>query len=387
MINKVFLTFTIILFAGFSFAQTASSYFPAETGHKWYFKTEVLDTLNNPVDSLTTFRIDSFAVNSTFKEKAAKVVLSKSGPQLTIVSQPYLDTNYINLEGSNGSVYFRIANSEQLRLLFDSLALDTLFGSFDTLINTLFSFEKWYSFYKFGNFVNFPYTIFTYDTTITIDTLTLPLRFGITGKRISDATLATDIGTFDCKRFINQYKISYRVEIPPLPTILIPLLTLNDSIYIAPGNWIVQTEIPSTVLDLSYLQLPSFSLPGLKVSSIPEIIPPVKVNDKIIDRTPQLSLNNYPNPFSSSTTIIFKIPKAPLLTKERGWGEVATLKLYDLLGREITTLINAPMESGTYEFSLKSGLVDEGVTLSNGIYFLRLNYGSSSVTQKLVVLD
>ncbi len=138
MINKYFaFFFTVILFASSVHAQTASTYFPQQSGYKWYYKTEVLDTLNNPVDSLTTFRIDSFATTVTYKEKEAKVVLTKSGPELTILFQPFLDTNYVNLSGNDGNVYFRITSSDVIRSLLDSLEFDSTLFNLDSLLRTL----------------------------------------------------------------------------------------------------------------------------------------------------------------------------------------------------------------------------------------------------------
>ncbi|HPI39077.1 MAG TPA: hypothetical protein PK397_14135, partial [Ignavibacteriaceae bacterium] len=61
---------------------------------------------------------------------------------------------------------------------------------------------------------------------------------------------------------------------------------------------------------------------------------------------------NYPNPFNPVTTIKFSIPtspKTPLLSKERGRGEVVTLKVYDILGREVAVLVNEEKAPGNYE--------------------------------------
>lgn len=62
---------TIIIFllfiSAYSFAQNASTYFPASIGYKWYYKNIPLDSLNNPVPALSRYRIDSFAVVADYR--------------------------------------------------------------------------------------------------------------------------------------------------------------------------------------------------------------------------------------------------------------------------------------------------------------------------------
>ncbi len=79
---------------------------------------------------------------------------------------------------------------------------------------------------------------------------------------------------------------------------------------------------------------------------------------------------NYPNPFNPSTVISFSVPAAALIT----------LTVYDVLGNEITTLINEEKSAGTYEVSLDAG------NLSTGMYFYTLQSGSFSETKKMVLL-
>ena len=75
---------------------------------------------------------------------------------------------------------------------------------------------------------------------------------------------------------------------------------------------------------------------------------------------------NYPNPFNPSTRIDFEIPKS----------QNVELKVYDILGREITTLLNEYKKAGKYsvEFSAEGGSAygGNGSKLSSGIYFYRI---------------
>ncbi|MEK7250185.1 MAG: T9SS type A sorting domain-containing protein, partial [Bacteroidota bacterium] len=79
---------------------------------------------------------------------------------------------------------------------------------------------------------------------------------------------------------------------------------------------------------------------------------------------------NYPNPFNPATIIKFQIPNSSFVT----------LKVFDLLGREVATLVNEQMKPGSYERTF------EGNNLASGIYFYHLRASGFSQTKKLVLL-
>ncbi|WP_304130237.1 carboxypeptidase regulatory-like domain-containing protein [Ignavibacterium album] len=78
---------------------------------------------------------------------------------------------------------------------------------------------------------------------------------------------------------------------------------------------------------------------------------------------------NYPNPFNPTTKIRFTIPA---LTPSHSQRERVILRVYDILGNEITTLVNEEKEAGYYEVEFNAE------QLSSGIYFYRLQSGSPS---------
>ena len=84
---------------------------------------------------------------------------------------------------------------------------------------------------------------------------------------------------------------------------------------------------------------------------------------------------NYPNPFNPTTKIRFDIPR---WRGEGGW--TTTLKVYDIMGREVQTLVNETLQPGTYEASF------DGSKLTSGIYFYQLTSGSYKETKKLLLL-
>ena len=112
---------------------------------------------------------------------------------------------------------------------------------------------------------------------------------------------------------------------------------------------------------------------------------PVAIGDgQDDDRNPKtFSLSqNYPNPFNPSTKIKYSVPAVTLSGVE---GSLVTLKVYDVLGNEIATLVNEEKQAGNYEveFNSHSGTVRN---LPSGIYFYRLQTGSISKTLKMILL-
>jgi hypothetical protein len=97
-----------------------------------------------------------------------------------------------------------------------------------------------------------------------------------------------------------------------------------------------------------------------------------KIVEVTIEPPMEFSLSqNYPNPFNPSTKIKFTIPASdnPLLRGAR--GGLVTLKVYDVLGNEIATLVNEELSPGEYEVEF-SGHSDEGQNLPSGVYFYQL---------------
>jgi photosystem II stability/assembly factor-like uncharacterized protein len=79
---------------------------------------------------------------------------------------------------------------------------------------------------------------------------------------------------------------------------------------------------------------------------------------------------NYPNPFNPSTTITFELPKA----------SPVTLSVYDLLGREVTVLVNERRNAGVHEVKFDAS------GLASGVYFYRMQAGSYVDTKKLLLV-
>lgn len=89
---------------------------------------------------------------------------------------------------------------------------------------------------------------------------------------------------------------------------------------------------------------------------------------------------NYPNPFNPSTKIRYSIPDV-------GSGLAQTvLKVYDILGNEVATLVNEEKPAGVYEVEFSTGSFGNARNLSSGIYFYKLTAGSFTETKKMILL-
>ena len=86
---------------------------------------------------------------------------------------------------------------------------------------------------------------------------------------------------------------------------------------------------------------------------------------------------NYPNPFNPSTKIKYTIPNITLSGVE---GSRVVLKIYDILGTEISTLVNEIQTAGSYEITFDAS------QLTSGIYFYQLRAGSFVQTKKMILI-
>ena len=92
---------------------------------------------------------------------------------------------------------------------------------------------------------------------------------------------------------------------------------------------------------------------------------------------------NYPNPFNPTTTIKYTISSLSQFSssKEIGTGkEFITLKVYDVLGKEVTTLVNKEQKPGTYQITFDAS------NLASGIYYYTLKTNNFSKTRKMILL-
>lgn len=106
-----------------------------------------------------------------------------------------------------------------------------------------------------------------------------------------------------------------------------------------------------------------------------ETAPPVSVEEEIHEPYNYSLSQNYPNPFNPSTNIEFRISD---------FGFVI-LKVYDILGNEIATLVNEDLSPGKYDIEFDLG-ASHRPTITSGIYFYQLRAGNFNQTKKMLIV-
>jgi len=130
----------------------------------------------------------------------------------------------------------------------------------------------------------------------------------------------------------------------------LPLASMPDSIVLDPDGWILKQIVS----------------------------PPSSVGEDERPLAFQL-FQNYPNPFNPTTTVRYSLP----LQGRAGVGSFVTLKVYDILGREVTTLVNEAKPTGEYAVSFDARLPygnlrgGQASNVASGLYFYRLTFTES----------
>lgn len=97
---------------------------------------------------------------------------------------------------------------------------------------------------------------------------------------------------------------------------------------------------------------------------------PLDVNETAASPNSFRLYQNYPNPFNPGTTIEFSIPSA----------QIVTLKVYNLLGQEVATLVNGLQTAGEHRIQWNAA------SLPTGFYFYKMERGNFSQTRKLMLM-
>jgi len=86
---------------------------------------------------------------------------------------------------------------------------------------------------------------------------------------------------------------------------------------------------------------------------------------------------NYPNPFNPSTKIVYRVPS---LAAGQAGQEFVELRVFDVLGREVATLVDGVKEPGEYSVAF------DATGLASGVYFYRLTAGGFTTTRRMIVV-
>jgi hypothetical protein len=104
----------------------------------------------------------------------------------------------------------------------------------------------------------------------------------------------------------------------------------------------------------------------------------VSVDDDFYNPQEFKLYNNYPNPFNPTTKIRYSIPVSAM--NDFSGGAAVIVKIFDILGNEVTTLVNEVQKAGEYEIEWN------GTNYASGVYFYTLRSGNFMSTKKLVLM-
>ena len=152
------------------------------------------------------------------------------------------------------------------------------------------------------------------------------------------------------------------VGLPEMPITNIHLRNVNISSYVG-------FQIRNAAVDTSNVKVKvSHGSPFiLEVNGY--VTGPTSVNDVSLPSIFSLS-QNFPNPFNPATNFEFRITESGFVT----------LKVYDLLGAEVATIVNKKLKAGNYRYKWKP------VNLASGVYLYQLRAGNFKETKKLILL-
>ena len=140
--------------------------------------------------------------------------------------------------------------------------------------------------------------------------------------------------------------------------------------FYSPENYSVAEAIDTFAIPTSYYLRRVINFWG-DPSLILKFDATVNVEESITEIPKDFFLySNYPNPFNASTTIKYQVP----------FQANVTLKLYDILGREVSILVDEQKQAGRYEARFTDN------NLTSGIYFYTLRAGNYTQTKKMILL-
>ncbi len=172
---------------------------------------------------------------------------------------------------------------------------------------------------------------------------------------------------YDFRKIVDaQYYIKYANGSATPPT----EMSLADSLPNYPVFFVTSSNIPAlTSSDTVYVHVQSDNSFWSQWTASPGVVTGIEGDKAEIPKAFRL-YQAYPNPFNPTTTIMYDLPKKSHVT----------LAIYDVLGREVRSLVGEDKPPGTYR------LVFDATALPSGVYFYRLTAGTFSQTERFVLI-
>ncbi len=177
----------------------------------------------------------------------------------------------------------------------------------------------------------------------------------------------------------NNYEASNMLKNGPHKNIKI--FSVWGSYYDVEDDWrILKDSLISKGYDFKWHEKPEGHSWGLWRATLDDMLTyffpatQTDVKENIATKPTRFFLSqNYPNPFNPTTKIKFTLAAVET-------SYMTSLRIYNVLGKEIITLINKELSAGTYEVDFT------GQNLSSGVYFYQLKIGNSTVTKKMCLI-
>lgn len=154
-----------------------------------------------------------------------------------------------------------------------------------------------------------------------------------------------------------------------------------DSITFVTNNSNLKILLENDIVNITLFDYGEFTVYGLgwKKNQVVSISPKFIFTSTLTDVEENKTQNNitilfqnYPNPFNSETIIKYHLSEStPVI-----------IKIYDLLGKEVATLLNEFQKAGDYQITFSA----DKLNLSEGVYFYRLQSATSSITKKFILI-
>jgi len=341
-----------LLSVSFAAAQNASDYFPSNPRNTWRYQRYSLDTLQNLVTSSKTIDSDSLAATEQIRDTAAFLLLSGENQQF--------DTTFVNVRGSTISEFVTGYPHITSILPVDSLGL-----------GFVWDYLNWYP------YINLALTPGVKDTllyiknkTVTFQRHPLTLVIYVTTARLSDTSITVPAGTYTTTPFQIALNVNIPKSQPPFGHYEVPLFKLVDTLFIAKNNWLVKEIQPSTYYPLNNDS--SYNVTTTQLQGFERVLDNATITS--VEQRPiiarQFTLEqNFPNPFNPTTHLRFTIADVRFVT----------LKVFNVLGQEIASLVKNTLPAGSYDITF------DARSFSSGVYFYRLTAGNIVQTKKMIL--
>jgi len=195
------------------------------------------------------------------------------------------------------------------------------------------------------------YLTYTYRQELLIQSLTLKIEYLQLPKGIENSL---NKKLDDVKKSLSMNKIKTTIN---------KLQEFISKVEAQEGKKITE-EISDGLIELAQIIINSIQFNLMKA------VKDINLSESDIVPTQYSLEQNYPNPFNPSTTLKYEIPKESYIT----------LKVYDILGREVATLVNKQQKAGYYEIDWNA------VNNSSGIYFYKIQAGDFLETKKMILM-